>query len=357
MPTSSAISAATRSTPRRWRSSTSSGMLERFLERPARPARQAPRIRVAGREYDDRRPVAPRHAGAVHRDDAAMGLPRFPARRGRGLSRLPRSRWRRRSKASSRRTGRIVGVRLADGREAARGKLVIAADGRSSLVRGSAAPVEDLGAPMDVFWFRLPSARASRATRCAASVETGRMVVLIDRRDLLAVRLPDPQGHGRGSIKARGIDWIRERGRRRPFPDLDFSASCDSTSTDDLHLLDGRARPADLLASARPAGDRRCRPRHVADRRHRHQPRHPGRGRGGQHPRRAARRGARTSIALLHKVQDRRLFPTRVIQAGQKAAQDADHRPRARRRADHRAPLAGAHARPLSRCCGASPAG
>src|SRR3982750_2005711 len=36
----------------------------------------------------DRRPVTPEHAGAVHRDDAAMGLPRFPARGSEGLPRL-----------------------------------------------------------------------------------------------------------------------------------------------------------------------------------------------------------------------------------------------------------------------------
>ena len=49
--------------------------------------------------------------------------------------------------------GRVVGVRLGDGREL-RSRLVIAADGRASIVR-SMLPVEDLGSPIDVFWFRV----------------------------------------------------------------------------------------------------------------------------------------------------------------------------------------------------------
>ena len=49
---------------------------------------------------------------------------------------------------------RVAGVRLKDGREL-RARLTIAADGRSSLAR-TLLPVENLGAPMDVFWFRVP---------------------------------------------------------------------------------------------------------------------------------------------------------------------------------------------------------
>src|SRR5690606_41773737 len=53
--------------------------------------------------------------------------------------------------------GRIVGVRLARGDELRAGKLVLMADGRSSLVRRNGLlPLTQLGAPMDVLWFRLP---------------------------------------------------------------------------------------------------------------------------------------------------------------------------------------------------------
>src|SRR5262249_43515345 len=48
--------------------------------------------------------------------------------------------------------GRVEGVRLQDGRDL-RARLTIAADGRASIAR-TMLPLEDLGAPIDVFWFR-----------------------------------------------------------------------------------------------------------------------------------------------------------------------------------------------------------
>ena len=54
--------------------------------------------------------------------------------------------------------GRIVGLRVTTerGPQEVRADLVVAADGRRSLVRARAGlPVRDLGAPMDVLWFRL----------------------------------------------------------------------------------------------------------------------------------------------------------------------------------------------------------
>jgi 2-polyprenyl-6-methoxyphenol hydroxylase-like FAD-dependent oxidoreductase len=55
-------------------------------------------------------------------------------------------------------SGRVTGLdmRTPDGARAVRASLVVAADGRSSLVRERAGlPVDVLGAPMDVLWFRL----------------------------------------------------------------------------------------------------------------------------------------------------------------------------------------------------------
>jgi 2-polyprenyl-6-methoxyphenol hydroxylase-like FAD-dependent oxidoreductase len=51
---------------------------------------------------------------------------------------------------------RVAGVRLKNGEEV-RARLTIAADGRSSVLRAKAGlPMRDLGAPIDVLWFRLP---------------------------------------------------------------------------------------------------------------------------------------------------------------------------------------------------------
>ena len=68
----------------------------------------------------------------------------------------------------------IAGVRTKDGAIAA--KLVIAADGRGSILRDAAGfKVENLGAPMDVLWFRLdPIAQEEKAAlgRIIANIET-----------------------------------------------------------------------------------------------------------------------------------------------------------------------------------------
>src|SRR5688500_12456051 len=56
-------------------------------------------------------------------------------------------------------SGRVVGVRArgADGPLEIRADLVVAADGRRSVVRDTAGlDVQNFGAPMDVLWFRLP---------------------------------------------------------------------------------------------------------------------------------------------------------------------------------------------------------
>ena len=213
--------------------------------------------------------------------------------------------------------GRIAGVRLKDGRELCAGKLVLMADGRSSLVRKlGMLPVTQLGAPMDIFWFHLPKAD-NPGDKLRGAVDTGRMAVLIDRRTYWQAAFIIPKGAGE-AIKARGIDWLRGE-MQALFPELDLSGGL--ASTEDLHLLsvaldrlDAWHRPG-LLA--------------IGDAAHAMSPI------GGiginlaiQDAVAAANilagpltRGENPD-ALLHKVQERRLLPTRVIQAGQKAAQD-----------------------------------
>jgi 2-polyprenyl-6-methoxyphenol hydroxylase-like FAD-dependent oxidoreductase len=213
--------------------------------------------------------------------------------------------------------GRVAGVRLADGRELKAGKLVLMADGRSSLVRKQELlPVTQLGAPMDVLWFRLNKAdEAGEGVRGA--VDTGRMAVLIDRHTYWQAAFLIPKGAA-DEIKARGIGWLRDQ-MQALFPELDLSGGLEST--EDLHLLsvtldrlDRWHRPG-LLA--------------IGDAAHAMSPI------GGiginlaiQDAVAAANvlagplARAEDPDPLLPRVQKRRLFPTRVIQTAQKAAQD-----------------------------------
>ena len=61
-----------------------------------------------------------------------------------------------------REAGRVVGVQLEDGG----GEMASAGDRggrpRSIAARLSGLPLRELGAPMDVFWFRLPKERTPR---------------------------------------------------------------------------------------------------------------------------------------------------------------------------------------------------
>lgn len=293
------------------------GLLKRFLERPHDELDTA-RIRVAGTEYvigdlSHLATPAPFIAMMPQWDfldflrDEAAAYPAFKLVMEEPVDGFVEK------------AGRIAGVRFFSGREEMAGKLVIAADGRSSLVRRlGLMQVESLGAPMDVFWFRLPKAD-NRGDALRGSVETGRMVVLIDRQTYWQCAFLIPKGKGE-EVNARGVDWVRGE-VQQAFPDLDFPP--DSLATvDDLHLLEVKLdrlvnwhRPG-LLA--------------IGDAAHAMSPI------GGIGINLAIQDAVAAANALaaplsrgepvdglLHKVQDRRLLPTRLIQAGQRAAQEA----------------------------------
>jgi 2-polyprenyl-6-methoxyphenol hydroxylase-like FAD-dependent oxidoreductase len=79
--------------------------------------------------------------------------------------------------------GRVTGVkaRTPKGLLEVRATLVVGADGRSSTVRQCAGlEVVDLGAPIDVLWFRL-SKEASDPAQAFGFVSAGQFMVLIDR--------------------------------------------------------------------------------------------------------------------------------------------------------------------------------
>jgi 2-polyprenyl-6-methoxyphenol hydroxylase-like FAD-dependent oxidoreductase len=83
------------------------------------------------------------------------------------------------------REGRVAGARAksASGEIEIAAKLVVGADGRHSTIRDLAGfAVKDLGAPMDIWWMRIPK-HPGDPTRQLGWVRTGHMVILLDRGD------------------------------------------------------------------------------------------------------------------------------------------------------------------------------
>src|SRR5215475_5573362 len=81
--------------------------------------------------------------------------------------------------------GRIVGVRAktGDGPLDIRADLIVGADGRHSIVREKAGlQVDELGAPMDVLWFRV-SRRAGDGEQTLGRITKGKMMVMLNRDD------------------------------------------------------------------------------------------------------------------------------------------------------------------------------
>jgi 2-polyprenyl-6-methoxyphenol hydroxylase-like FAD-dependent oxidoreductase len=106
--------------------------------------------------------------------------------------------------------GRVIGVRgtSATGPFEVRADLVVAADGRSSTLRARAGlHVEDLGAPMDVLWFRLSrSPRDPEATM--GRFDVGRIFVLINRGQHWQCGYVIPKD-GAGEVRRRGLEAFR----------------------------------------------------------------------------------------------------------------------------------------------------
>lgn len=106
--------------------------------------------------------------------------------------------------------GRVVGVRYeAEGESrTVSARLTIAADGRSSRMRAAAGlPVRDLGAPMDVFWFRVPRERSGR-NETTGIFASGRIMAMIDRGDYWQCAYVFPKGMA-DEVRGRGIEAFR----------------------------------------------------------------------------------------------------------------------------------------------------
>jgi 2-polyprenyl-6-methoxyphenol hydroxylase-like FAD-dependent oxidoreductase len=102
-----------------------------------------------------------------------------------------------------------VTVQTAEGPLQVRADLTIACDGRHSIVREKAGlELEEIGAPMDVLWFRAGK-RGDETESVFARVERGRMMVTFDRGDYWQCAYVIAKGEY-DAVKARGLEALRD---------------------------------------------------------------------------------------------------------------------------------------------------
>jgi 2-polyprenyl-6-methoxyphenol hydroxylase-like FAD-dependent oxidoreductase len=107
--------------------------------------------------------------------------------------------------------GRVAGVRASTpgGPVDIRADLTIGCDGRHSLVRQRAdLKVEELGAPIDVLWFRAGK-QANENESVFARIEPGKMLVTFDRGDYWQCAYVIGKGQY-DAVKARGLGAFRD---------------------------------------------------------------------------------------------------------------------------------------------------
>jgi 2-polyprenyl-6-methoxyphenol hydroxylase-like FAD-dependent oxidoreductase len=106
--------------------------------------------------------------------------------------------------------GRFIGVRVhtPDGDIEVRAELVVGADGRSSIVREKAGLiVQELGAPMDVLWFRLPRSAADPSATMAR-FESGRIFITLNRGAYWQCGYVIPKGQF-AELRGQGLETFR----------------------------------------------------------------------------------------------------------------------------------------------------
>ncbi|MDB5414053.1 MAG: FAD-dependent oxidoreductase [Rubritepida sp.] len=185
------------------------GWLERFLKLPHQQIKNLG-LRIAGTYVPladfSHLPVQCRFIAFMPQWDFLD----FLAERG---AEIPAFRLRRRSEATGLVTedGRVVGVTVQEpeGTLTVRADLVVAADGRRSVLRAAAGlVVKDLGAPMDVLWLKLPR-EAEDPDAVLGNIIAGHVLVLINRGEYWQCAYVIPKG-GYDQIRAAGLDAFRQ---------------------------------------------------------------------------------------------------------------------------------------------------
>ncbi|HTM07981.1 MAG TPA: FAD-dependent oxidoreductase [Verrucomicrobiae bacterium] len=108
--------------------------------------------------------------------------------------------------------GRIAGLRARtkEGLLEARADLVVAADGRHSVLRERAGlKIKDYGAPMDVLWFRL-SRSPGESAQTMGRFDRGRVFITINRGEYWQCGYVIAKGRNE-QIRREGLDAFRER--------------------------------------------------------------------------------------------------------------------------------------------------
>jgi 2-polyprenyl-6-methoxyphenol hydroxylase-like FAD-dependent oxidoreductase len=107
-------------------------------------------------------------------------------------------------------SGRVVGVRATTpgGPIDIRAGLVVAADGRNSILREKAGlHVKDFGAPMDVLWFRI-SRKPRDPAQTMGRFDAGRIFISINRGDYWQCGFVIPKGQFE-EVRQRGLEAFR----------------------------------------------------------------------------------------------------------------------------------------------------
>ena len=132
--------------------------------------------------------------------------------------------------------GRIVGVRAEapEGTLEVRAPLTVGCDGRHSTVRRRAAlNVIDLGAPLDVLWFRLPSKPDDKAMVMGRFLP-GSILVQINRGDYWQCAFVIPKGDA-GKVRQEGLEVFRQKIAKAAPPFADRVGTL--TDWDQIKLL------------------------------------------------------------------------------------------------------------------------